>query len=316
MARSSVTNDADEVEFFAMFRGSANIDSGYVDEGMSGELDDAVAEEMSLNPDMEVWGLTSLKQDDLSVALVEEIKLRKAICAEYPFVLDGNTLTHIPSQTGVYEYCLVSSISTRSHINRKKFEEQGVDLATYRSGFEYLSSNIVRSMFSAHASSVRTGWPRIDKAKFFERFQRLVSNRTKPEWTFKDAGLYFTAHAKDASLDFIVTVSLGDERSGRLYILGQCACGDNWSAKLDEPNYKKLTAWFHPSAFVQPIRVLAVSRVLSESEISQASHGNEILVLDRLRIAALAKNSWTSSSTYGFRKLIRAWDLLTATYHQ
>ncbi len=92
---------------------------------------------------------------------------------------------------------------------------------------------------------------------------------------------------KDAKLDLVAWRSFPDGRRGKLIGFGQCATGDDWTAKAFELQPKKwCEIWMRDSAGVDPFSSLFIPHRPAEDKWLMAAHYAGAL-FDRCRIAWL-----------------------------
>ena len=95
---------------------------------------------------------------------------------------------------------------------------------------------------------------------------------------------------KDAGLDFVVWKAMPDGRKGHLFLLGQCACGDDWEEKLHDIDVDALTqSWIRPLSVAAPVRVFATPHhIPNETHFADVNQRGG-LTLDRARIVLIAE---------------------------
>ena len=97
----------------------------------------------------------------------------------------------------------------------------------------------------------------------FKEAMKTVSERTG-EWKWgPEDGLPDDLVQGDNGCDFVVWLRALDDRSkiGQLFVLGQCACGNNWVTKWNDLNLNKLQKWFNPLSTVEPVRTFTTSPI-------------------------------------------------------
>ena len=93
---------------------------------------------------------------------------------------------------------------------------------------------------------------------------------------------------KDGRLDFAVWVPFGDKHSNRLSVLGHCASGKNWRAKIDELLPQDFcNAWFNRPPSPTPLSAFFIPRQAQDSQWDEARYNARQLFFDRLRMAPL-----------------------------
>jgi hypothetical protein len=119
---------------------------------------------------------------------------------------------------------------------------------------------------------------------------RKVNERTK-EWIWRPQRDFGDdpQTTGDEGIDFIVWKEMPDNRVGKLFILGQCACGDDWSTKFNDLNLGKINKWFQPLCYAQPpVRAFTTPHHLSDMSLVNAQTQAGI-VFDRARLALIGE---------------------------
>ncbi|MEQ8557308.1 MAG: hypothetical protein RIB03_03235 [Henriciella sp.] len=254
------TQDADQTELGAILNGSAAVDEGVYDERVASSLDDfdpetSVADEGS-------WEEADLRYDSAVGAVNEEIERRISLLgARYPFQLDRGSLIYTGEQYGLYEFLL--AICLAPNITSGEFKE-------LPRLFERVCAVVARTTFREPVESHHVGWPRDDRTSF-EASMRAI-NRVSGEWRWGPDEEVDPAAAKDEGVDFIVWPVPTDARKiGQIFLVGQCACGNDWVNKFDDLNIKNLSKWFNPLSIVDPIRSLATPFFVVDAVVREAS---------------------------------------------
>ena len=271
------TKDADHAEFLALKNGSTIVDSGVYDERVAGALDDF---EVSTH-DTESWQQEDLKYDTAVGGTYEEIERRVEMLGDaYPFRLKEGTLSHSSDAPGIYDFLL--SICNSPTLTTGEY----VDLPRL---FERIAAKLVAVYFGDHADCVHTGWPRDQEVGHsFKDAMGTVSKRTG-EWIWRpDDGLPGEQYQGDEGCDFVVWLSAPDRRrTGQLFVLGQCACGNDWLTKYGDLDLKKLQKWFNPLSVVDPVRSFATPHHVTDVILREASREGG-LFFDRARLTMTA----------------------------
>ena len=285
--------EADQVELIALASGDAAIEVGVDDGQLSGVLDDSAAEAMP-HEDAELHR-DDLAHDDLVGPIHEELCRRASLleCA-YPFQLEPANLVYNHERHSVmYEFLLAASISARGQLLHE---------ATRL--FERVATQVIESYFGKNARSMHFGWPRDAKTSFRDAVKEIHA-RTH-EWVWgPEAGLN-PAHANDERCDFVVWLESADRRVGQLFVVGQCACGNNWQDKWGELNVERFRRWFNPLSWVQPVRSLATPRHVADDLLKEASR-EAGLIFDRSRLvlAALDQDILDSETVAAMKSLTK-----------
>jgi hypothetical protein len=273
-------NDADQAEFTALRMGASAVEDGVLDDRIAGAMDDFDPE----LPDLERWQADDLRNEAAAGRLHEQIHRRQELLGQrYPFRLEGNSLVHAPSATKVYEFCLsicnAPSITTKPYVQLPRIFEQ-----------------VARVLAQAYlgGSSHHTGWPRQDNAPV--RFKAMMAplEEATGEWIWQpEEGLPEDPEpsaAKDEGIDFVAWKALPDGRTGQLFVLAQCACGDDWSSKFHDTCPERLEKWFHPMTLVPPVKAFCTPHHVTDSVLREASRMAGI-VFDRIRLTLLAESA-------------------------
>ena len=292
--------DADRAEFQALKNGTAEIDSGVYGDRVAGTLEDSdfippwhegsqvdvtrlqpAIDEIAHPYDAERWHGEDLKYDTAVGGTRDEIERRiRILRAAYPFKLKGGTLSHLSSASRIYEFflsiCNATTLTSGGHVRLPRL-------------FERIAARLVAAYFGRHAKSIHTGVPRSpDTDSSFMRAMQRVAKQTG-EWVWgPDGGLPEEQHQGDEGCDFIVWLMASDRRKiGQLFVLGQCACGDDWQSKYGDLDLKKLQKWFNPLSVVEPVRSFATPHHVTDTVLREASRQGG-LFFDRARLTMTA----------------------------
>jgi hypothetical protein len=273
-----LADDADQTELGALRTGQAILDQGLYDEAIADAMDDFRPDDTDGMPE---WALHDLQQDDAVGGLIEVIEQRKTLLGtHYPFRRSANTLKYHPSKTLIYEFCLVTSITT---------EQDDPDLART---FEQLATLLSRRYLGPEGRAEHIGWPRKNRPRFRDAVNKL--HEGSGEWVWRpEPGLPddpLPRDVKDERLDFAAWIQHLDDRPGHLFLLGQCACGDNWPNKLRELSPDRLQRWFHPMCHVPATRAFCTPFHITDQHLVEASKDAGI-VFDRIRLTLLAETA-------------------------
>jgi hypothetical protein len=280
--------NADQAEFFAIMYGSSNFESGTYDERLAGAMDDY--EVVPPTPTTR-WANDDAALDSATSEIGFEINRRKAILADkYPFIIKGNKILYTPSKSLVYEFCLAISLAASLSAG----ETKKLPIA-----FERLARDLMIYFLGPGAEGHRTGWPADSHEPRPAKFKTLMaglSNLTG-EWTWSpEPGLPNDPpcrDVKDEGLDFVVWKGFVDKRAGKLFVLGQCACGSDYLTKFSDidPDLKKLKKWLRPLSHAAPIRVFTTPRHIPNDIYFREVNELAGLTLDRIRITLIAEES-------------------------
>ena len=272
--------DADQVEFDALKSGVSTVGRGVYDEQVSGVLDD-LGNDLEIAQQLEPWQRADLIRDD-SVGGVHGELLRREILLKdsYPFRLKGGTLTHHPSASQIYEFLL--SVSTSPDLGSGSY-------VSLPRTFERLSATLVASYFGSNAKNLHVGFPRDNGASFADVWAHLKELTNEWQWNPEDTT--DSAKVKDEGCDFVVWLEPSDgRRIGQLFVLGQCACGNNWHDKYDDLRTKALAKWFHPMTLVDPVRTFTTPRHVPDEMLREGSR-EAGLFFDRARLCSIAEGT-------------------------
>ena len=273
-----VYKDADQTEFAAILRSSAIIDAGLFDDRISGALDEYDLEAT----DKPRWQVQDLNLDTAGGAIREEIERRSILLGDaYPFKILENQLSYSQSKSNFYEFCLAISmaqnLTTGKNVNLPRI-------------FERISASILKVYFGSDSNSLHVGKPRDHNVgkKFIEAMKKV--NQLTNEWIWQPRQPYpgDPVTTGDEGMDFIVWKDSPDKRLGKLFIVGQCACGDDWNTKFNDLNIKKISKWFNPLSYVDPVKAFTTPHHLSEINLVDAQN-QAGWVFDRARLSIIAE---------------------------
>lgn len=285
----AVSVNVDQTEFDAIRRGSVVIDAGIRDDTISGAIEDTLVIDGTDDAPSgsESWNVTDLQLDESVGGIREEIERRSRLLGSaYPFQLDtanSQRLVYSPSASGCYEFCLATCQA--QSITKKPF----VKLPR---SFERLCARLVERYMGVGAKSVHVGWPRDSSVgRNFKTAMKQIE-RLPYEWVWqpesgKPEDPVHTC-VKDEGVDFVVIKDLLDDRAGWIYVLGQCACGDDWDTKWGELNEPRLRKWFRTLPPVPFMRAFATPYLLADEVLRDATSQAGV-VFDRARLTVLAE---------------------------
>lgn len=224
--------------------------------------------------------------DSLSGRILEEIQRRIDLLGQhYPFRLDNGSLTYTPSETGVYEFCL--AISTAPSLTTGDF----VELARY---FEILAGDVVCNYLGEGSRFIRSGAPAYPPGAPITTFKGAIDHLHEQTgewaWSPEDDAEPDLDFIKDEGMDFVVWKSL-DRRKGRLFVLGQCACGmTDWHSKTDDLNLTRLSRWVRNLPPVTPVRAFATPHNVTAAKVFGTLARYAGLAFDRIRLTTIANS--------------------------
>jgi hypothetical protein len=278
--------DTDQVEAQAMLAGAANIDIGIEDERMAGIVDDALIENGNS------WEERQVVLENLSGAIAEEVERRSRMMKDaYPFEMTkAGALSHRPSQTGVYEFCLAAALNPTG-------ESPGAPKSS--AIFEMIARDVLASYLGSETRGFRAGAPSYDFEKrgssaretFLALEKQCGEIRWCPEAGFPDEPTF--KHLRDAGLDVVVWKPWSDGRLGQLFALGQCACGKNDvdASKGRELSPGRLGIWLRPICHAPPLRCFFVAHHIPNTLELYAICKDAGVVFDRARMALVAESA-------------------------
>ncbi len=283
-----VATNADQAEFSAIVHSTSNIEAGTYDDRVAEALDDY---EVVDPKSVERWAATDITLDNAVGEIGSEVRRRQAMLRDaYPFKINENQLIYKGSQTLVYEFCL--AVSTATSLSR-------ADHAKLPVAFERLARDVLVCFLGPGSEGYRTGWPADEHEKRPTRFRELIQvlrDQTnewfwRPDHNKPDDPL--PKDVKDEGLDFVVWKTIPDGRGGRLFFLGQCACGNDYATKYNDitPDFKRLHFWINPISYVLPVRTFATPRHIANEPDFEDANKQAGLTLDRGRITLLAEEN-------------------------
>lgn len=278
----TAAKNADQSELLAMHLGVAPLDSGV--------QDDIIADEhhADLSEHRYVWQDEEIALDQAVGPVIAETDRRASILGNaYPFSRRGNALYYNPSNTLIYEFCLATSI--QKQLSASPFNELPVL-------FELIAAEAARCYLGNLAKSFRTGWPSHNDNERPTTLKAMLEKLSELCGEFKwqpraELPRDSDPHApKDEGMDFVVWKPI-DQRQGQLFLLGQCACGDDWVNKLNDLDKKRLERWLNPITYVEFVRAFAVphhipGHIIFADVCSQAG-----LTFDRARLTMIAESN-------------------------
>ena len=184
-----------------------------------------------------------------------------------------------------YSYCLVVCSGSQYgdwHITfGSNYTEQG-------RLFESITKAAMESRFRGW-TFLQTGWSRDNTSKLASVIDDLVlaihENRGNPDD-------YLDENAKDAGVDLVWQLEFADARGGAPIYLAQCASGNNWVDKVNEPSIRE---WTKIVDFATPPnKAFSLPFSLSDRELRRQSNRAGGLLVDRYRLLAqnVSEDAW------------------------
>ncbi|MCH7269557.1 hypothetical protein MMZ06_06945 [Burkholderia gladioli] len=281
----SISGNADQTEWKAVVEGQANLQAGITDDRIADATDSFAMSDQDDTP----FQKSETTFETLTGTLTEEILWRKSILGEdYPFVIEGGSLIHKPNKGMLYEALLgitqAATLTEGKHTILPRWFEQ-IAVVTAQS---YLGPNSIAR---------HTGWPRPWTSK--KGFKAIVdmlnelTGKRSGEWYWKPASDRpsdpATTDVKDGGVDVVAWLPHRDDRTGQLYLLGQCACGNDWPTKYQDIDLSDLEQWAEISV-VSPIKSFFTPYRVATPTMRDASRKAGV-VFDRIRIVSVLRRN-------------------------
>lgn len=276
------SKNADEAELSALKRGATPIDVGLIDDIIADEHHSDLPEHGY------TWKDEEFALDMATGPVIQEIDRRIHLGGDsYPFFRQGNSLHYKRSKTLIYEFCLVTTI--QKNISTKPFNELPLL-------FELIVTEVAKCYLGHPAEAIRTGAPShdpIERPTNFKALMLKVNELTKGEFLWRP-----TVHLeedetpsapKDEGLDFVAWKPFGDNRNGQLFLLGQCACGDDWETKFNDLQIERLERWVNPVTFAKFSKAFSVPHHIPGHAIFSDVCRSAGITFDRLRICLISE---------------------------
>lgn len=294
--------NADQVEWQAVLHGSAHIMAGTMDDEMSEAADQEIAPEARKENPMEGKNIVlEYTQGTATEIIVERIK---QLGDAYPFDHVQNSLIYKQTREGPPLYELMLGISQTPSLTKGAY----VQLPRV---FEQLSKLAGMAFLGPHADGYHTGWPRPDSHSRFKSViddLRKSSGEFSSEWEWSPGSDLpsnpLPAYIKDGGLDIVAWRPWSDARGAHLYLLGQCACGQDWLQKTTDLDAKRMRDWFKPPR-VEPLRSFFTPHYAVKALIHEHSR-DAGLMFDRVRIVHMLNEPHILDRVVGVEADIRA----------
>ena len=205
----------------------------------------------------------------------------------YPDVKRTDSWQDTPARSFCILLSLTQCYRDEEHcISKSDYNEQG-EL------FELLTQESLEKQFSDwHIKP--TSWSRTQQTQLQEVVDRIAA--WLGEGPRGDVNEWLGPRAKDGGLDLLCYRPFSDARVGYPVYLIQCASGQNWIEKVDEPD---IDLWQRLIGFVTPPqKAFAIPFALSDDIFKRRCREIKGLFLDRYRLLAAARycKQWESSS--------------------
>lgn len=283
MTNQKTLEDADQTELEALFNSSAPIDAGIIDDEHASALDSLdLIEDFSTN-----WTVKDTEIDSMSSDLSTEINKRVNLLNDaYPFHLDNSSVkVKVNSINIFYIFCLILS-------NSKLKAEKGKEAHNQKMArlFERASLKIIKKSLGEFSNSYHFGFPRDDNSNIKIAMESLKSNlNLTHEMNFNalEYNLESLLSQKDLGIDQIIWIKRPDNRAhSHLFLLGQCACGQDYKQKYNDIDIRKLEGYFRPFTFVSPIKMMSIPFILTDEEMQKVSTSAG-WIFDRISLSSL-----------------------------
>lgn len=270
--KQCLTYNADQTELESIKSGSTVIDVGSYNERTADALDAYKEQDERDEIAISTWQREDLALDNAIGGIHKEIDRRdKMMGHAYPFALKENTLQYRGEKRGLYEFLL--SISGAQDHGETNIESSRL--------FERVTAKIAAAHLGAHARSFHMGSPRDDRSSFKDAMQQL--SKISGEFTWQPEEGHDSKRVKDEGCDFVVWLEHADKRQlGQLFILGQCACGNNWETKWNDLQLCEIKKWCR-LPLVLPVRAFSTPHHVVDDMLREA-HRTAGLFFDRARL--------------------------------
>ncbi len=239
------------------------------------------------------------KEQDFAMEIVNnawfELERRlNWIAPGMPFSISNSRASRIHSwqEAPAHSFCVLLSLAQcykgwAKSISGSDYGEQG-EL------FELLAQESFKNQFSDWQVE-RTGWSPTQSMSLSEVVDWVAD--CLGETTKDNLDELVNSKDKDAGLDILCYLPFPDNRGGFPVYLMQCASGQHWKTKVNQPIIKKWQRRFID--FVDcPRKAFAIPFALSNEDFRDYYDYAEGLILDRYRLLAAARycQDWVSSS--------------------
>ena len=184
-----------------------------------------------------------------------------------------------------YSYCLVVCSGSQYGDWHTTF---GPNYTEQGRLFESITKAAMESRFRGWRF-LQTGWSRDNASKLASVIDDLVLAIHEHRGNAHD---YLDENAKDAGVDLVWQLEFADARGGAPIYLAQCASGNNWVDKVNEPSIREWTKIVDFA--VPPNKAFSLPFSLSERELRRQSNRAGGLLVDRYRLLAqdVSEDTW------------------------
>lgn len=267
---------ADEAEMASMREISAPIDRGIQND----HLADAILDQSDADP----VEARDLAYDTLSGEIQDELQRRRELLEDaYPFSVSDGSLKYRPSPSRAYEFFLTSALGTNQQV------QAWHELPRL---FERVAAELVSRFFGAFAKSHHVGSRRDDGTRFKAAWVGIAEATGEWAWQQDNDLPESGPSSGDEGCDYLIHLQSPDGRqTAQLFVLGQCACGNDWENKLDELSIPRLQKWFSGNGhIVPPVRTFATPLHVTDTMLKESSRRAGLL-FDRARLTMLAEST-------------------------
>lgn len=288
MSEENDIRNADQTEIEALFNTSAPMDAGLVDERQASAFDSIDFIPLDGNAD---WFNRDSELDEVSSELTTEISTRSVLLQNaYPFEIEHAGLKVKLNEPNIfYLFCLILSNSSLK-------AQRGTEAVNQRMAriFERVSLKLIAAMLGSYSHPYHFGFPRDDQTGIEEAMLLLPEKLDViEEWKCNPMAYNMEDlnSQKDLGIDQIIAIKCPSNRKfGSLYILGQCACGQDYKKKFNDISLRKLDSYFRPFTYVPPVKAMSVPFRLSDNEFCRVSNEAGWL-FDRVSLSNIYFNS-------------------------
>ncbi len=305
--QAACAEEADELEIKAVELGECSLDCVAIDEIATGQflenqtlgesenhlpIPSQESTEESINRKtrelMKELERNDVRRDDASAGLAAEIERRIALLKDaYPFVANRGSL----------QFKASNDVTESVYLSLLKLSLGGHDVD--RGSFENVVANALEAYLGrGRAKAMPFGWRSETEEDRPRRFKEMMSalHALSGEWHWRPKSGFpedpSPRDVKDCGIDVVAWIPMPDRRIGQVFIVAQCATGQNWEGKLHDVNWARLSNWIESvpekwggtRCFAVPYHVPNTVRWFEVS-------GDGGLLLDRARITLLLQES-------------------------
>jgi len=285
--QKSAAGNADDLEMEAIRKQFAVAEEGLTDERLAQSLQDDYG--ISVPGEASDWALRELSVETAVTAETKEIQRRASTLGDaYPFRLTAGGIAYRGNKTLAYEFCLC--LTRAESLSEGKY-------AQLPPAFERLTGLVLARSLGFDNDWYRLGWPPDAgrPATLREMIDHLHA-RTG-EWHWGNLPELSTnplpSSEKDGGIDIVVWKHFGDSRQGKVFLLGQCACGNNWPSKLGDLDPKAFEGkWLKKLSYTgEQLRFMAIPFHIPDKDVWIDGCTRAGILLDRIRITSLAERT-------------------------